>query len=81
MLLIYLLLQTGASVHACRRTGHHLVALESNGDIFRAISAPLAAVETKDASLTKKRKATAFLDALEVQSPVKKRVPKKCSCE
>jgi hypothetical protein len=62
-------------------SGRHLVALESDGDIFRAVLAPLAAAETRDALPTKKRKATASLDALKEQSLIKKRVPKKSSCE
>ena len=46
-------------MHACRRTGCHLVALEIDEAIFKAVLSSLAGVEAIHASPAKKRKATA----------------------
>ena len=46
----------GASIHGCRRTGRHLVALESDTLIFNAVLQPLTATGGSDDSLAKKKR-------------------------
>jgi hypothetical protein len=68
-------------VHVCHWTGRHLVALETDEAIFKVVLSPLAAAEATQASPTKKHKAEASPESLEVLSQVVKRLPKKRSCE
>jgi hypothetical protein len=54
------------------------VALEIDVDIFKAVLLSLVAVETTNASAKKKQKVE---ESLEMKKLVKKKVPKKRSCE
>jgi hypothetical protein len=55
-------------MHACRRTGCHLVALEIDEAIFKAVLSSLAGTEATHASPTKKHKAAASPESLDVLS-------------
>ena len=41
VLLISLILLLGATIHACRSSGRHIVALERNADIFKEVLMPI----------------------------------------
>jgi hypothetical protein len=57
------------------------MAFEIDVDIFKAVLSPLTAAKTTNASPKNKWKVIASQDSLEVQLPIKKKVPRKSNCE
>lgn len=49
-----MVLWIGASIHACRKAGRHIAALEDDGEIFNAILQPLS-VQAVSEGLKKQR--------------------------
>ena len=52
ILLISLILLLGATIHACRSSGRHIVALERDADIFNKVLMPMRDLEPLPAHST-----------------------------
>jgi hypothetical protein len=55
-----------ASVHACRKAGHHFVAMEGDKEIFKAILEPLIVDPISEALKKQQLEATSTADVLEI---------------